>query len=78
MKLRSGLGRRCRPKPAPGKRATSAALTTGVVIPELAVRLGGVAVRVPVEDGSLTDLTAVVRREVTASCIFDSGLTTAA
>jgi glyceraldehyde 3-phosphate dehydrogenase len=35
------------------------------VIPELAGRLDGVAVRVPVEDGSLTDLTAVLGREVT-------------
>ena len=32
------------------------------LIPELAGRLDGVAVRVPVEDGSLTDLTAVVSR----------------
>jgi glyceraldehyde 3-phosphate dehydrogenase len=38
---------------------TGAARTTGEVIPELAGRLDGVAVRVPVEDGSLTDLTAV-------------------
>ena len=35
---------------------TGAAKTTGEVIPELAGRLDGVAVRVPVEDGSLTDL----------------------
>jgi glyceraldehyde 3-phosphate dehydrogenase len=36
------------------------------VIPELAGRLDGVAVRVPVEDGSLTDLAAVLGRDVTA------------
>ncbi len=47
--------------------STGAARTTGVVIPELAGRLDGVAVRVPVEDGSLTDLTAVLHREVTAA-----------
>jgi glyceraldehyde 3-phosphate dehydrogenase len=44
---------------------TGAARSTGMVIPELAGRLDGVAVRVPVEDGSLTDLTAVLGREVT-------------
>src|SRR3984957_8827131 len=44
---------------------TGAAKTTGQVIPELAGRLDGVAIRVPVEDGSLTDLTAVLGRDVT-------------
>ena len=47
--------------------STGAARTTGVVIPELAGRLDGVAVRVPVEDGSLTDLAAVLSRDVTAA-----------
>jgi glyceraldehyde 3-phosphate dehydrogenase len=46
--------------------STGAARTTGVVIPELDGKLDGLAVRVPVEDGSLTDLTAVLSREVTA------------
>jgi glyceraldehyde 3-phosphate dehydrogenase len=46
---------------------TGAAKTTGEVIPELAGRLDGVAVRVPVEDGSLTDLAAVLGRDVTAA-----------
>ncbi len=45
--------------------STGAARTTGAVIPELAGRLDGLAVRVPVEDGSLTDLTAVLSRPVT-------------
>ncbi len=44
---------------------TGAARSTGLVIPELAGRLDGVALRVPVEDGSLTDLTAVLGCEVT-------------
>jgi glyceraldehyde 3-phosphate dehydrogenase len=44
---------------------TGAARSTGLVIPELAGRLDGVALRVPVEDGSLTDLTVVLGREVT-------------
>ena len=43
---------------------TGAARATGLVIPELAGRLDGVALRVPVEDGSLTDLTAVLARPV--------------
>ena len=48
---------------------TGAAKATGLVIPELAGRLDGVAVRVPVPDGSLTDLTVVLAREVTAADI---------
>jgi glyceraldehyde 3-phosphate dehydrogenase len=46
--------------------STGAARAARVVIPELAGRLDGVAVRVPVEDGSLTDLAAVLDRETTA------------
>jgi glyceraldehyde 3-phosphate dehydrogenase len=45
--------------------STGAARTAGLVIPALAGRLDGVAVRVPVPDGSLTDLTAVLGRDVT-------------
>jgi glyceraldehyde 3-phosphate dehydrogenase len=41
------------------------------VIPELAGRLDGVAVRVPVQDGSLTDLTAVLARGATADEVND-------
>jgi glyceraldehyde 3-phosphate dehydrogenase len=48
---------------------TGAAKATGLVIPGLAGRLDGVAVRVPVPDGSLTDLTVVLAREVTAADI---------
>jgi glyceraldehyde 3-phosphate dehydrogenase len=51
---------------------TGAARSTGDVIPELAGRLDGVAVRVPVEDGSLTDLTAVLGRDVTAGQVNDA------
>jgi glyceraldehyde 3-phosphate dehydrogenase len=51
---------------------TGAARTTGLVVPELAGRLDGVAVRVPVEDGSLTDLTAVLGREVTSGEVNDA------
>ncbi len=48
---------------------TGAARATGTVIPELAGRLDGVALRVPVEDGSLTDLAAVLAREASAEDI---------
>jgi glyceraldehyde 3-phosphate dehydrogenase len=43
--------------------STGAAKAIGLVLPEVAGRLGGVAVRVPVENGSLTDLTVQVDRE---------------
>ena len=46
---------------------TGAASATGEVIPALAGKLDGVSLRVPVEDGSLTDLAAVLGREVTAA-----------
>ena len=45
---------------------TGAARATGEVIPALAGKLDGIALRVPVEDGSLTDLAVVLRRDVTA------------
>jgi glyceraldehyde 3-phosphate dehydrogenase len=48
---------------------TGAARATGEVIPALAGKLDGVAVRVPVPDGSLTDLAAVVGTEVTAQAV---------
>ncbi len=46
---------------------TGAARATGLVIPAVAGKLDGVAVRVPVDDGSLTDLAVVLSREVTAA-----------
>jgi glyceraldehyde 3-phosphate dehydrogenase len=52
--------------------STGAARTAGVVIPELAGRLDGLAVRVPVEDGSLTDLAAVVSRDVTVDDVNEA------
>ncbi|HET9202902.1 MAG TPA: type I glyceraldehyde-3-phosphate dehydrogenase [Acidimicrobiia bacterium] len=44
---------------------TGATKATALVIPELAGRMEGMAFRVPVEDGSVTDITALLRREVT-------------
>jgi glyceraldehyde 3-phosphate dehydrogenase len=46
--------------------STGAAKAVGLVLPELAGRLDGVALRVPVDDASLTDLTCVLARPVTA------------
>ncbi|MGW5036029.1 type I glyceraldehyde-3-phosphate dehydrogenase [Streptomyces nigra] len=45
---------------------TGAARAVGLVLPELAGTLDGSAVRVPVEDGSLTDLTVVLERAASA------------
>jgi len=44
---------------------TGAAVALHLVIPEVKGKLHGVALRVPVPDGSITDLTAVLEREVT-------------
>ncbi|MEM5790791.1 MAG: type I glyceraldehyde-3-phosphate dehydrogenase [Candidatus Aenigmatarchaeota archaeon] len=44
---------------------TGAARAIGEVIPELAGKLDGIALRVPVPDASITDLVAEVEREVT-------------
>jgi glyceraldehyde 3-phosphate dehydrogenase len=51
--------------------STGAARATGEVIPALKGRLDGVAVRVPVEDGSLTDLAVVLATEVSADEVND-------
>jgi glyceraldehyde 3-phosphate dehydrogenase len=51
---------------------TGAARATGEVIPALAGKLDGVAVRVPVEDGSLTDLAVVVSTPVTAQAVNEA------
>ncbi len=44
---------------------TGAAKAVGLVLPELQGKLDGFALRVPTPDGSLTDFTAIVDREVT-------------
>ncbi|MGH2922266.1 MAG: type I glyceraldehyde-3-phosphate dehydrogenase [Gaiellaceae bacterium] len=46
--------------------STGAARAIGEVIPELKGKLDGMAMRVPVADGSVTDLVAILGREVTA------------
>jgi glyceraldehyde 3-phosphate dehydrogenase len=47
--------------------STGAATAVGLVLPELRGRLHGVAVRVPVENGSLTDLTVELDTPATAT-----------
>ncbi|HDP78742.1 MAG TPA: type I glyceraldehyde-3-phosphate dehydrogenase [Mesotoga infera] len=46
--------------------STGAAKAVGLVIPELKGKLDGIAMRVPVTDGSITDLTVVLEKETTA------------
>jgi glyceraldehyde 3-phosphate dehydrogenase len=52
--------------------STGAARAIGEVIPELKGKLDGMAMRVPVPDGSVTDLVAVLGREVTADEVNDA------
>ena len=56
---------------------TGAARAAGLVMPALAGKLDGLAVRVPVEDGSLTDLTVLLDREVTADEVNEAFRTAA-
>jgi len=44
---------------------TGAAKAVSLVIPELKGKIDGIAVRVPTPDGSLTDLTCILKKEVT-------------
>ncbi len=46
--------------------STGAARSVGLVIPDVAGRLDGIALRVPVEDGSMCDLAVQLNRDVTA------------
>lgn len=45
--------------------STGAAKAVGLVLPELKGKLDGIALRVPVPDGSLTDLTVILKKETT-------------
>jgi len=52
--------------------STGAAKAVGEVIPELNGRLTGYALRVPVPDGSITDLTTLLKRDVTKAEVNDA------
>ncbi|WP_067461225.1 type I glyceraldehyde-3-phosphate dehydrogenase [Actinomadura macra] len=52
--------------------STGAARSVGAVIPELAGRFDGMALRVPVEDGSLVDLACLLDRPATAEEINEA------
>jgi glyceraldehyde 3-phosphate dehydrogenase len=52
--------------------STGAAKATSLVIPELKGKLDGMAMRVPVPDGSVTDLVCVLSRETTVDEINDA------
>jgi glyceraldehyde 3-phosphate dehydrogenase len=47
--------------------STGAAKAVGLVLPHLKGKLDGSAMRVPIPDGSLTDLTVILKKEATAS-----------
>jgi glyceraldehyde 3-phosphate dehydrogenase len=51
---------------------TGAAKATALAIPELKGKLDGSSLRVPVEDGSLTDLSVVLGRETTKDEVNDA------
>ena len=52
--------------------STGAAKAVGLVLPELKGKLDGIAMRVPVTDGSVTDLVAILKQDVTAQQINDA------
>ncbi len=52
--------------------STGAAAAVATVLPELKGKLNGLAVRVPVPDGSLVDLVVLAGREVTAAEVNDA------
>jgi glyceraldehyde 3-phosphate dehydrogenase len=52
--------------------STGAAKATALAIPELKGKIDGMSLRVPVEDGSLTDLTVVLSRDASVEEINDA------
>ncbi len=52
--------------------STGAARAIGQVIPELAGRLAGMALRVPVPDGSIVDMTVELEKDATVEAINDA------
>ena len=56
---------------------TGAAAAVGIVIPELAGKLDGMAVRVPVPDGSLVDLVVILKKDTSATQVNEAMRTAA-
>jgi glyceraldehyde 3-phosphate dehydrogenase len=52
--------------------STGAARTAGVIFPELQGKLDGMALRVPVADGSITDFVARINREISVEEVNDT------
>lgn len=52
--------------------STGAAKAVGLVLPHLKGKLDGIAMRVPIPTGSLTDLTVVLKKEVTAEQVKEA------
>ncbi|MGB3618399.1 MAG: type I glyceraldehyde-3-phosphate dehydrogenase [Catalinimonas sp.] len=52
--------------------STGAARAVGLVLPHLQGKLDGIAMRVPTPDGSVTDLTALLKQEVTAEQVNEA------
>jgi glyceraldehyde 3-phosphate dehydrogenase len=52
--------------------STGAAKSAGIVLPELQGKLDGISLRVPVPDGSVTDLVVTLGREVTKDEVNDA------
>ncbi|SMB98745.1 glyceraldehyde-3-phosphate dehydrogenase (NAD+) [Hymenobacter roseosalivarius DSM 11622] len=52
--------------------STGAAKAVGLVLPQLKGKLDGIAMRVPVPDGSTTDLTVILKQEVTKEQINEA------
>jgi glyceraldehyde 3-phosphate dehydrogenase len=57
--------------------STGAARSTGVVLPHLKGKMDGMSLRVPVPDGSITDLVATVKRDVTVEEVNEAFRTAA-
>ena len=51
---------------------TGAAAAVGLVLPHLSGKLDGIAMRVPVPTGSVTDFTAIVRKDVTEEAVMEA------
>jgi glyceraldehyde 3-phosphate dehydrogenase len=52
--------------------STGAAKATSLALPQLKGKIDGVAMRVPVPDGSITDLVAILNRDVTVEEVNDA------